>query len=51
LALGFQLLLEIASLPVGFLEPFPQVGHLTAQVIYQLARPCVVLCCVFCCVM
>jgi len=37
LAFGFQLLLEIAPLPIGFLEPFPQVGHLTAQVVYQLA--------------
>jgi len=34
LALGLQLLLEIAPLPIGFLEPFPQVDHLTVQVIY-----------------
>ncbi len=46
MAFGFQLLLEVAPLPIGFLEPFPQVGHLTAQVIDQLA----VLWCVFCCV-
>jgi len=50
LAFSFQLLLEIAPLPIGFLEPFPQVGDLTAQVIHQLARLRVLLCCVFCCV-